>query len=214
MTSKGGAIPVRETRLGSLALSYALVRQCVELGRRKIHATAERRRMARVRSHPEDLLRALRRASSILVVCHGNIIRSPFAAALLRAVMAPLAMATIRSAGVDALPGRAPHPTAVRVAGTMHIDLNGHSATPLTQELVAKTDLIFALDILQLVAIRRRFPDARTKTFLLACLSPFVPLEIRDPIDGDEDVFVACYRHIAGAVLPIARVLSDRAARR
>jgi protein-tyrosine-phosphatase len=214
MTSTGGAIARRAGRRGGVALSYAFVRQCLELGRRRIHAAAARRRMARVRSEPRDLVRTLGAASSILVVCHGNIIRSPFAAELLRRLMGPLGMVTIRSAGVEAQPGRAPHPIAVRVAATMDIGLGRHSATLLTNQLVAQADVIFAADILQLITIRRRFPEARTKTFLLACLSPSVPLEIRDPINGDEAVFVACYRHIAGAVLPIARVLSDRAARR
>jgi protein-tyrosine-phosphatase len=214
MTSKGSAISFRAARRGGVGLSFALVRQILGLGLRKIRVTAERRRMARVRSHPDDLLRALRNASSILVVCHGNVIRSPFAAELLRGLMGPLGMVTIRSAGVEAQPGRAPHAIAVRVAATMDVDLNRHSAALLTQELVATTDVIFAADILQLVTIRRRFPDARAKTFLLACLSRSVPLEIRDPIDGDEPVFAACYRHILGAVLPIARVLSGRAARR
>jgi protein-tyrosine-phosphatase len=73
---------------------------------------------------------------------------------------------------------------------------------------VAKSDVIFVMEIPQLLALRRRFPEARAKTFLLSCLAPETPLEIRDPVDGNESVFEACFDHITRAVRPVIGVLS------
>jgi hypothetical protein len=65
------------------------------------------------------------------------------------------------------------------------------------------------MDIDQLRVFRQRFPEARPKTFLLTCCAPDSPLEIRDPVDGDESAFQACFDHITSAVHPIIRVLSS-----
>ena len=67
------------------------------------------------------------------------------------------------------------------------------------------------MDVQQLATMRARFPDARAKTFLLTALAPGTPLEIRDPVNGDESRFQACFEHIVRAVQPIVRTLSDRA---
>src|SRR2546427_512244 len=62
-----------------------------------------------------------------------------------------------------------------------------------------------------LATIRRRFPEARAKTFLLSCLIADGPLEVRDPVDGDESVFQACFDHISRAVRPIVHLLAQAA---
>jgi len=63
------------------------------------------------------------------------------------------------------------------------------------------------MDIPLLVAMRRRFPQARHKTFLITCLAADAPLEIRDPVDGDDLRFQACFDHICQAVRPIVNAL-------
>jgi protein-tyrosine-phosphatase len=199
-----GVLPARETRPGGLALlSLGLIRQIA----RKASSVWARQRMESVRRDPSDLVERLRRATSVLVVCHGNIIRSAFAAQLLRHTLGPATHVSVMSAGVDALPGRAAHPCALRHAEALHVDMSRHAASRLSRELVDRADVIFAADLQQLTTICRRFPDARPKTFLLACLAPRTPLEVRDPIDGDDTVFATCFMHILDVVHPIARTL-------
>jgi protein-tyrosine-phosphatase len=94
------------------------------------------------------------------------------------------------------------------------VDMSRHAASRLSAELVEKADVIFAADLLQLTTIRRAFPNARPKTFLLACLAPRTPIEVRDPIDGDETVFARCFIHILDAIHPIARALMAASATR
>ena len=115
---------------------------------------------------------------------------------------------SIASAGLEAMPGRPPHPTALRQAAERSIDLSSHAASPLERDVVAASDVIFVMDIPQLLGMRQRFPEARAKTFLLTSLAPDTPLEIRDPVDGDESVFHACFDHITRAVRPLAGVLT------
>jgi protein-tyrosine-phosphatase len=201
------ASPVRDHRYGSFELSYGLVRQLIEVGVRKASSTLARQRMEAVRRNPEELIGMLRRAESVLIVCHGNIIRSAFAAHVLRNVLGPSARVSVTSAGVDASPGNTAHPCALHLAEALHVDMSRHAASRLSAEHVEKADVIFTADLQQLTTIRRTFPNARAKTFLLACLAPHTPIEVRDPINGDERVFARCFIHILDAIYPIARTL-------
>ena len=167
--------------------------------------------MNRIRRSPAALRDALKNGKNILIVCHGNIIRSPFAANLIKQALGEQASVSIASAGLEAMPGRPAHPTALVTAAARRVDLSAHAASPLDPEVVAKSDAIFVMEIPQLVELRRRFPEARAKTFLLSCLAPDTPLEIRDPVDGDESVFQACFDHISQAVHPVVRLLSQTA---
>jgi glycosyltransferase involved in cell wall biosynthesis/protein-tyrosine-phosphatase len=180
---------------------------------RTVRAAMERQRMNWIRRHPVALRSALSSARSILIVCHGNIIRSPFAARLVAQGLGARPHVTVASAGLEAISGRPPHETAVLTATSLAVDLSGHRASPLTPERVAASDVIFAMDIGQLLSMRRRFPDAAVKTFLLTCLAPDAAMEIGDPVDGDESVFRACYDHISVAVRPIVGVLTTATGR-
>ena len=199
------------SRVGPVALLIAPVRFVVDRARRKVEHAVERRRLTRLRREPAPALAALKAAKSVLVVCHGNIIRSPFAARLIAQALGDGPAVSVSSAGLDAIPGRPPHPTAVLTAGPLRVDLSDHAAARIAGETVARADVIFVMDVAQLVALRSRFPEAHRKTFLLTCLAPDGPLEIRDPLDGDESVFQTCYEHIVRAVHPIIQTLAHSA---
>jgi len=179
--------------------------------RRRVELTVERRRAQRLRVDPSPLVATLARARRILVVCHGNIIRSPLAARLIERLVADNSRAlTVASAGLGAEPGRPSHTLAVEAAAPLRIDLRDHAAKRLTAEDVASADAIFVMDVEQRLRLRRRHPDAAAKTFLLASLAADTPLEVRDPVDGDAGVFNTCYQHISLAVQPLARALVER----
>jgi glycosyltransferase involved in cell wall biosynthesis/protein-tyrosine-phosphatase len=200
----------RPRRARSVVLPLA--RGLLSLASRRVAYALGRRRMNHVRRNPELLERAAQSARSLLIVCHGNIIRSPFAAHLLAKTVGGWRLRAVGSAGLEALPGRPPHPTALAAATSHSIDLSRHTAARVTPERVADSDLIFVMDVPQLVAIQQRYPGARSKTFLLTCLAPEVPLEIDDPVNGDESRFEACFDHIARAASPLARALGAEGA--
>ena len=172
-----------------------------------VASVAERRRMARLRRRPHVLKASLRSATRILILCQGNIIRSPFAASLVAKALGEDRQIVVASAGVAATAGRPPHPVALELATTRSVDLRSHAASPVSAERVAASDAIFAMDVPQLVWMRRHFPEARSKTFLLTCLAPETELEIRDPYAGNQAQFQECFDHISRAVQPLVAEL-------
>lgn len=196
-------------RIGLFALGAGLAARAIGYGVRSIRHAVERHQVNRIRRSPAALVEALSAGKNILVVCHGNIIRSPFAAYLLEQALGGQPRVSIASAGLEAMPGRPPHPTALREAAQRSVDLSAHAASRIERDRVAASDVIFVMDIQQLLILRQRFPEARRKAFLLTSLAPETPMEIRDPVDGDESVFHACFDHITRAVRPLAGVLTQ-----
>jgi protein-tyrosine-phosphatase len=201
----------RHDTVGAMALLWAPVRKVVAYLLRTMRYAIERRRARRVRRNPAQLMAILQSATRILIVCHGNIIRSPFAARLIAQAIGDRRSLSIVSAGLEAEAGRPPHPTAVLTAAPRRVDLSDHTASRVAPETVAHADAIFVMDVPQLVAMRRRFPAARDKTFLLTCLAADAALDVHDPVDGDASVFHDCYEHIVRAVRPIVHVLAGAA---
>jgi glycosyltransferase involved in cell wall biosynthesis/protein-tyrosine-phosphatase len=200
-------------RPGTLRLSRDLVLGFAQLAwnraRFTVESVIERRRMARLRRRPSMLKALLRSSTRLLILCQGNIIRSPFAASLVAQAVGEGHAIQVESAGVAATPGRPPHPVAKELATLRAIDLSAHAASLVTADRVAASDAIFAMDVPQLVWMRRHFPQARAKTFLLTCLAPETDLEIRDPYAGDRSQFQDCFDHIWRAVQPLASALRE-----
>jgi glycosyltransferase involved in cell wall biosynthesis/protein-tyrosine-phosphatase len=198
----------RHGTVGPIALLSAPVRKILAYVRRRARYAIERRRVNGIRRNPAQLMAMLQSARRILVVCHGNIIRSPFAARLIAQAIANRRSLSIVSAGLEAEAGRPPHPAAVLAAAPLCVDLSDHTASRLAPETVASADAIFVMEVPQLVAMRSRFPSASSRTFLLTCLAADDALDVRDPVDGDASVFQDCYEHIARAVRPIVHALA------
>ncbi len=192
----------RQLLRGFSQLAWDRVRFAVE-------SLAERRRMARLRRRPDVLKAVLHSATRILILCQGNIIRSPFAASLVAQALGEDRQIFIASAGVAATAGRPPHPVALELATTRSVDLRSHAASPVSAERIAASDAIFAMDVPQLVWLWRHFPEARSRTFLLTCLAPETELEIRDPYAGTQTQFQECFDHISRAVQPLVAELRE-----
>lgn len=100
---------------------------------------------------------------SILVVCVGNICRSPVGERLLAAALPDV---TVRSAGLDAMVGYPADNVASDVAATHGIDLSGHVARKLTPELGAAHDLILVMEKSHRHEIVSRMPQLSGRTML------------------------------------------------
>jgi protein-tyrosine-phosphatase len=85
----------------------------------------------------------------ILLVCYGNICRSPVAEALLRRALDERGLGRlygVRSAGVGAQPGTPAARGMAEVARTAGIDLGAHRARRLTPEMAREVDVLVAFD--------------------------------------------------------------------
>lgn len=177
-----------------------------------------RRELERVRlraSRAPDgaaLRESLHGARRLLIVCHGNIMRSPFAAHLLAQELPPGCAVEISSAGLEAVTGTPAHPRAVTSAAARGVDLRGHAATRLDAEQVEDADVILAMDAPQIVALRHRYPGARRRIFLLTADAPAAPLEIADPVLGDDAVVARCFEYVSRGVASIAAALTPGSA--
>lgn len=100
--------------------------------------------------------------SRILIVCTGNICRSPVAEALLKARVPQV----VESAGIGALVGREVDPSARRLAAEGGLDLSRHRARQITQDVINHADLILVMSENQRRAIGHIAPAATGKTML------------------------------------------------
>jgi protein-tyrosine phosphatase len=175
-----------------------------------------------VRRAPERLLhrvrhrRALSRLAHrsplrfVLVMCYGNICRSPFAAARLSEGLQPLGI-RVESAGLYG-PGRPTPRAGIEAARARGIDLSGHRSRLVTSELVRDADLIIVMDSLQARTITDRFAGQPEKVVLLGDLDP-LPIRTRrihDPEAQPVAVFSEVYARVERCVSTLARALGAR----
>ncbi len=103
--------------------------------------------------------------NKILVVCVGNICRSPVGEYLL-AEKLPSSF-EVRSAGLSALIGKSMDPTSLELLAEKGIDGNPHKAQQIDSQLISWADLILVMEKGHLEALASKAPEARGKTHLL-----------------------------------------------
>ncbi|WP_341644723.1 low molecular weight protein-tyrosine-phosphatase [Thauera sp. SDU_THAU2] len=134
----------------------------------------------------------------ILILCTGNICRSPLAEALLRdRAQAQGKKVLVRSAGIGALVDHSADQTTQQVAGLHQIDLGGHRAQQLNLELTRWADLILGMEKHHLDYTNDLDPTTRGKTFLLGHWSK---AEVPDPYREPQEAHQLAYDIIAEAV--------------
>ncbi|KAA8727700.1 protein tyrosine phosphatase [Ewingella americana] len=119
--------------------------------------------------------------NTILVVCVGNVCRSPIGERLLQTYLPDYA---ISSAGLNALSGHNVDPSMAESAIKHGITLKAHSARQLTQELCREHDLILVMEKKHICQLSHIAPAAQGKTFLFGHWSE--QLEIHDPFHREQ----------------------------
>jgi protein-tyrosine phosphatase len=138
--------------------------------------------------------------TSILVVCSGNICRSPVAEGLLRRGVqrrfgsdAP----EVSSAGTIGLEGSSATPESVQAAAERGVDISSHVARRLTEPMIERADLLVCMAAEHRAAIATRLPTARDRTFTLKELARLLEDDApAAPLSGDA---LAARIAIAGA---------------
>lgn len=129
--------------------------------------------------------------NNILVVCVGNICRSPSGEYLLKKL---LPNKTLASAGVGALVGKPADKMATQVAAEHGVSLEGHSARQLTADLCRDYDLILVMEKGHIEAVTNIAPEARGKTMLFGQWLGMK--DIPDPYRQSKEAFDHAYQLI------------------
>lgn len=150
----------------------------------------------------------------VLVLCKGNICRSPFAAELLKKRALSLNIhLDIRSAGLDTTPGHDAYPLAKTTSRGYDVDLDRHQTTPITMDMISWADLILVMETMHVVNLYRLSSTARSKTFLLGHFASRATTDIRDPYEGTPEDFSRCYSIIDDSCEGLLAQIAGHAAR-
>lgn len=131
---------------------------------------------------------------SILIVCTGNICRSPIGERFLRNL---LPNKKIDSAGTGALIDHTADNSAIKVAQIHGVSLDGHQARQFTSSIGRQYDLILAMEKSHIEQIGYIAPEARGKTMLFGHW--LEQRDIPDPYRKSDEAFLSVYKLIEQA---------------
>ncbi|HBE9080892.1 protein tyrosine phosphatase [Serratia fonticola] len=141
--------------------------------------------------------------NSILVVCVGNICRSPTGERLLKKA---LPNKKVGSAGLGALVDKPADAMAIEVAAQHALSLEGHQARQLTSSMCREYDLILVMEKKHIDAVCRVAPEARGKIMLYGHWVE--QREIADPYRQSREAFEFIYRLLDESAQKWAKALS------
>lgn len=142
--------------------------------------------------------------NSILVVCAGNICRSPTAEYILKDKLDDK-LIEVASAGLTALVDKPAEVTAVEISRQNGVDLTPHLGQQLTSKLIAKYSLILVMEERHLTDLHSQYPQARGKTFLLG--KWIGDKEVPDPYRKSQEAFEHVYQLIEQACVAWTKYL-------
>jgi protein-tyrosine-phosphatase len=148
----------------------------------------------------------------ILIVCTGNLCRSPMAEGVLRQRLAgqrAVPVVTVHSAGTHGLDGEPAAPHAIQAAAERGIDITGHRARSLDREMVAGADLILVMEPFHReIVLRALAAGEQDKVRLLAHFDATTDADsIEDPYHQPLKVYRDCIGQIARCVEGVVRSL-------
>jgi protein-tyrosine phosphatase len=140
----------------------------------------------------------------ILMVCLGNICRSPMADALLRKKVSDLHLDIhVDSAGTSALhSGEKPDKRMIATGAKFGVDLNPLRARQFVASDFEQFDLIYVMDknnFRNVIELAKNEDDKRKVKLILNELHPDKNLEVPDPYYGGEEGFIDVYNMLNDA---------------
>lgn len=134
----------------------------------------------------------------ILIICQGNLCRSPIAEVECRKRLADrgLGEVIVDSAGLNTRDDLAAHPSAIDVAKEHNLNLDRHRSKMLTEDMVRWADIMFVMSPRQKQLLLNSFPYVRGKTFLLGREGQ----QIDDPLGLPRASFAAAHAEICDGI--------------
>ena len=153
--------------------------------------------------------RLRKRKKLILFISTADTCRSPMASGHFRLLLEQnrISGIEVRSAGVMTISGLLASSEAVQVMDGEQVDLRRHRSTKMTEDLIRKSDLIFAMTPYHRQMALRMSPEARNKTHLFKefTRSDLNNVQIADPMGCTLEVFKKCFKEIKSACVKLIR---------
>lgn len=148
----------------------------------------------------------------VLMVCLGNICRSPLAEGILKSKI-DTEKVFVDSAGTAAYhQGELPDPRSIEVAGKYNIDLTYQRARKFVSGDFDKFDRIYAMDrsnYRNIISLARKGEDVAKVSLILNEIYPGEDLEVPDPYYGGPQGFENVYTMLDAACEIIKKRLED-----
>ena len=136
--------------------------------------------------------------AAILVVCIGNICRSPIAEAMFRHKFQEIGKRiTVSSAGLGALVDHPADPISQELLLAAGLDISKHRARQLTDKICLSTDLIITMSAQQTQQVIKTYPCAAGRTFRIGHWEGF---DVPDPYRRPKIIFQQAYHLIEQGV--------------
>lgn len=131
----------------------------------------------------------------VMMVCTGNICRSPMAAGLLAHYL-PVDLKEeieVSSTGTSALNGHSAHDHAIETMARLSVDIEHHRARQLTRNNARSADLILTMEAAHLPMVKRTLGWVQTKPRLLMEFDhESTASDIHDPYGEPLEAFMDC----------------------
>lgn len=141
--------------------------------------------------------------NDILVICTGNICRSPMADGYLRMRLDQdgLADINVSSAGTLGFVGNHASREAIQAAKISGFSITNHKSSSITEDRTERADMVLVMSKDHATYFLSHFPHAMDKIFLLGEFSSIIPgSEIEDPIGLPLDYYLTTLDKIKNCV--------------
>ncbi len=142
----------------------------------------------------------MQKKKTILVLCTGNICRSPMAEGILKKYLNSDKFNVI-SAGTNTTDGFPASSFVIEICKENGIDISRHKSKSINKNIVQKSDIILVMEEEHFLAIKRYFPSVIKKTFLLKKFPEWsedidFTYNIDDPISYDFEEYGEIFNEI------------------